>query len=91
MQQQLGRSPIQMSNQQQLNSNILSSPGPNLNLLTQSSPYTSRFNSSNNQQSMMNMMRSPSNPINSNSINLRQQLQHQQLHNDVLLIKLFSS
>lgn len=76
-QQQIGRSPIQ----QQLNSNISSPNG----MLIQSSPYsgsgTSRFNSNN--QNMMGLIRSPSNTISSNSINLRQQIQQQQqMHND---------
>jgi hypothetical protein len=64
-------------------------------MLVQSSPYSSRFSSSNtnisatNQQNMMGIMRSPSSLLSSSSMNLRQQLQQQQqqqqqLHNDVL-------
>lgn len=74
-QQQIGRSPHQQN---------ISTPS-NLNLLA--SPYTSRFSSVNQQQqqNMMGIMRSPSNSLSSNSLNLRQQLQQQQqqqLHNN---------
>lgn len=73
-QQQIGRSPHQQN---------MSTPS-NLNLLA--SPYTSQRFSSNNQQQqqqqMMGLMRSPSASISSNSLNLRHQLQQQQIHND---------
>lgn len=57
----------------------------NLNLLA--SPYTSQRFTSNNQQqqqqqNMMGLMRSPSASISANSLNLRHQLQQQQIHND---------
>lgn len=68
-QQQLGRSPHPQN----------MSTSSNLNLLA--SPYTSRFTSSNlQQQNMMGVMRSPSNSLNSASINLRQHIQQQQQH-----------
>ena len=60
-------------------------------MLIQSSPYgnngTSRFNNNSNSNSsnnMMGLMRSPSNTISSNPINLRHQIQQQQqMHSDV--------